>query len=38
VTLAALQSALKVTKEKLTEQRIIVYGAGSAVGLSQELS
>lgn len=34
VTLAALQSALKVTKIPLEKQKIIVYGAGSAVRMT----
>ncbi|KAL7414248.1 hypothetical protein BDY24DRAFT_386327 [Mrakia frigida] len=38
VTLAALESALKVTGEKITDQRIIIFGAGSAgLGIASQL-
>lgn len=39
VALAALNSALKITKEPLTEQRIVVFGAGSAgMGVTERIS
>ncbi|KAK1922115.1 hypothetical protein DB88DRAFT_497231 [Papiliotrema laurentii] len=39
VTLAALQAAVTVTKSKLQDQRIVIYGAGSAgVGIARQLS
>jgi len=38
VTLAALTAAIHVTKSKLAEQRIVVYGAGSAgLGITHQL-
>ncbi|OCH92986.1 hypothetical protein OBBRIDRAFT_790711 [Obba rivulosa] len=38
VTLAALMSAIGVTKSKLSEQRIVVYGAGTAgLGITRQL-
>ncbi|CAD6585183.1 MAG: NAD-dependent malic enzyme, mitochondrial [Tremellales sp. Tagirdzhanova-0007] len=38
VTLAALQSALKVTGSKLEDQRIVLYGAGTAgLGIVRQL-
>ena len=38
VTLAALMSAVGVTKSKLSEQRIVVYGAGTAgLGITKQL-
>ncbi|KAH8836027.1 hypothetical protein DL96DRAFT_1454568 [Flagelloscypha sp. PMI_526] len=38
VTLATVISAVKVTKTKLSDQRIIVYGAGSAgLGIARQL-
>lgn len=39
VTLAALLSALKITRSKLSEQRIVIYGAGSAgIGIANMLT
>ena len=38
VTLAALQAAVSVTKSKLEDQRIVIYGAGSAgLGIARQL-
>ncbi|KAH9923681.1 uncharacterized protein B0H18DRAFT_878510 [Fomitopsis serialis] len=38
VTLAALMAAIGVTKSKLSEQRILVYGAGTAgLGITRQL-
>jgi malate dehydrogenase (oxaloacetate-decarboxylating) len=38
VTLAAVMAAISVTKTKLSDQRIIVYGAGSAgLGITRQL-
>ncbi|KAI0701246.1 hypothetical protein C8T65DRAFT_656552 [Cerioporus squamosus] len=38
VTLAALMSAVGVTKTKLADQRVVVYGAGSAgLGITKQL-
>ncbi|WWC94900.1 hypothetical protein V866_001751 [Kwoniella sp. B9012] len=38
VTLAALQAAIAVTKTKLSDQRIIIYGSGSAgLGIARQL-
>ncbi|KAI0726870.1 hypothetical protein C8Q72DRAFT_926115 [Fomitopsis betulina] len=38
VTLAALMSAIGVTKSKLSDQRIVVYGAGTAgLGITRQL-
>ncbi|OCF77327.1 malate dehydrogenase (oxaloacetate-decarboxylating) [Kwoniella mangroviensis CBS 8886] len=38
VTLAALQAAIAVTKTKLIDQRVIIYGSGSAgLGIARQL-
>ncbi|GFZ48749.1 NAD-dependent malic enzyme [Saitozyma sp. JCM 24511] len=38
VTLAALQAAISVTKSKMEDQRIVVYGSGSAgLGIARQL-
>ncbi|KAL7425290.1 NAD-dependent malic enzyme, mitochondrial [Cryptotrichosporon argae] len=38
VTLAAITAALKVTRSDLTEQRIVIFGAGSAgLGIAKQL-
>jgi malate dehydrogenase (oxaloacetate-decarboxylating) len=38
VTLAALLAAIGVTKSKLKDQRIVIYGAGSAgVGIAKQI-
>ncbi|WVO18541.1 hypothetical protein L204_106260 [Cryptococcus depauperatus] len=38
VTLAALQAAISVTKSSLRDQRIVIYGAGSAgLGIARQL-
>ncbi|KAK8853220.1 hypothetical protein IAR55_003922 [Kwoniella newhampshirensis] len=38
VTLAALQAAVAVTKSKLIDQRVIIYGSGSAgLGIARQL-
>nr|XP_031860408.1 uncharacterized protein CI109_004018 [Kwoniella shandongensis]KAA5527480.1 hypothetical protein CI109_004018 [Kwoniella shandongensis] len=38
VTLAALQAAIAVTKSKIVDQRIVIYGSGSAgLGIARQL-
>jgi malate dehydrogenase (oxaloacetate-decarboxylating) len=38
VTLAALMSAVGITKTKLSDQRVVVYGAGSAgLGIARQI-